>query len=184
MPHLPFVEPPPHLLLDDDRTASPCGSPDLLLGLASIEAMDREPARFFQRLPRREQALVVPFLSDNGTSPEMVEDSLGKVRCKRTLHRRGRSALVRVRSRSVLGRTQAMVNTTDLYATLVEAMEGSCSHHQDSYSFWPVLRSRKSRLLGVTSFSERGRTDVPGGQFGWAMQVADTSTSPSPTGSA
>ena len=172
-PHSPFVEPPPHLL-DDDRIASLCVSPsELVLGLASIEAMDRELGRFFQRLPQevREQALVL-FLSDNGTSPEMVEDSLGKVRCKRTLHRAGVEVPLFVCGPGVRrGRTQAMVNTTDLYATLVEAMGGQLPHYQDSYSFWPELRSRKAASGRDFLFSERGRTDVPGGQFGWAMQV-------------
>ena len=172
-PHSPYVEPPPHLL-DDERIASLCDTPsDLLLGLASIEAMDRELGRFFRELPRevREQALVF-VLSDNGASPEMVEDPLEKERCKRTLHRAGIEVPLVVSGPGVRrGRTHAMVNTTDLYATLVEAMGGQLPHYQDSHSFWPVLRSRKGANGRHFLFSERGRTDLPGGQFGWAMQV-------------
>ncbi|MEZ4759971.1 MAG: hypothetical protein R2810_09300 [Flavobacteriales bacterium] len=64
-----------------------------------------------------------------------------------------------------------MVNTTDLYATLVEAMGGQLLHYQDSYNFWRCCAHEKPCGRHDFLFSERGRTDVPGGQFGWAMQV-------------
>ncbi|MCB0781523.1 MAG: sulfatase-like hydrolase/transferase [Flavobacteriales bacterium] len=172
-PHSPFVEPPPHLL-DEHRLRSLCDDPsELLLGVAAIEAMDRELGRFFGGLsPEVRDRTLVLFLSDNGTSWEMVNDLEGKGRCKRTLYRPGIEVPMIVCGPQVRkGRTDLPVSVTDVYATLVEAMGGVLPKYQDSHSFWPVLLSRNGRNGRDQLFSERGPISVPGGQVGWAMQV-------------
>ncbi len=172
-PHSPFHLPPANL-----HTQSLSGTSEDIAAntrsyfLAAIEAMDTEIGRLLEAIePAARANTVVVFLGDNGTPRRVLDRSaFGVGHGKGTLYEGGVRVPLIVAGATVDegGRhDETLVNTTDLFATLVELAGGPSPGYRHSHSFAHRLRSESgdARPYNYVEFESRGVT-------GWAVRNA------------
>ena len=145
-PHTPFHLPPSNLHsqgnLPSDQ-ASIDANP-LLYYLAMIEAMDSEMGRLIGSMTATERDnTVFIFIGDNGT-PNQVAQDYNSSRVKGTVYQGGVNVPMIVSGKDVTrinAIENALINTTDLFATILELAGGTTSQINDSRSFKDLLSS-------------------------------------------
>ncbi len=151
-PHTPFHLPPDELhyqgTLPNDQ-ASIDANP-LPYYMAMLEAMDTEIGRLLDTMSEEERAnTTIIFIGDNGT-PNQVVQEYNTFRAKGSVYQGGINVPMIISGKDVtrFGATEdALLNTTDLFATIADiAGTGTTSIH-DSQSF--------KELLSGTSTNER-----------------------------
>lgn len=165
-PHSPFHAPPPALLnpprsnLIEDP-AKPNYSARTLYK-AMIEAMDSEIGRLTRALgPALMAKTTVIFLGDNGTPRETVV-AFPPAHAKGTLYEGGVNVPLIISGADVKKpnrESQALVNTTDLYATVldlagVDLRTASAGIKLDATSLRPILNNTYNRSLRKYIYAE------------------------------
>jgi arylsulfatase A-like enzyme len=149
-PHSPFGAPPAELLSDETVAAlAAAGADDGILPdyLAMIEAMDTEIARLLAAVDPEELAnTYVIFLGDNGTPNEAATAPFSRGRVKGTVYQGGVNVPFIVAGPGIAkGKvTQALANSVDLFATILDLAGASDDKNLesiklDSVSLAPVL---------------------------------------------
>ncbi len=139
-PHTPFHLPPSDLherngLIDD--VASINANP-LPYYLAALEAMDTEMGRLFNSMTTEEREnTIIIFVGDNGT-PGQVAQSYNSRRAKGNIYEGGINVPLIISGKGVsrMGvHDDALLNTTDLFATIADIAGTGTSEIHDSKSF-------------------------------------------------
>jgi len=175
-PHSPFHIPPKHLhsahdLVDDPKKikANP-----LPYYNAMLEALDTEIGRLMASMDAQERDnTVFIFMGDNGSPNQVTDGFYGDHAAKGTLYDSGVHVPFVVSGKGVInGRTQAFVNTTDMFST-VAAIANIDAKTNDSHSFLPVLQGGASNrdYIYVEHFTnaKTKRKEV----YGWALRMGD-----------
>lgn len=145
-PHTPFHLPPQELherQLENSQEAIEANPRPYYL--AAIEAMDHEIGRLLDSLDdqTRENTLVV-FLGDNGTPGQVAINPYARRKAKGSLYQGGVNVPFFVSGAGVVrsgGRETALVNTTDLFASLAAVTGVNVEAVNDSVSFAGLMES-------------------------------------------
>lgn len=172
-PHTPFHVPPSHLhsagdLPDNRRSIRQNPLPYFQ---AALEALDSELGRLLDAMPSkvRDNTIVI-FMGDNG-SPRRVADDVYRLRgAKGVIFEGGTNVPFVVSGPKVAqGRTSALINSTDLHATIA-SLAGAATFAEDAIDFSSVLKGAdgvRSHVY-VERFSDQpARRD---GLYGWAIR--------------
>jgi arylsulfatase A-like enzyme len=153
----PFEVPPPELHSVD---LSSVGSPkpgsyvtNIPVYKANIQALDTELGRLLNTVDLKKT--VVIFLGDNGT-PDPVKDKGAKIRgSKGSAYEGGVRVPFFVAGAGVRkGRTNDLVVSSDIYATILSLTGIDVSHVNNSFSLKPILRDASATSGRTHSFSE------------------------------
>jgi arylsulfatase A-like enzyme len=167
-PHTPFHVPPSSLhaqgnLPEDD--ASIDANP-LPYYLAMIEAMDNEMGRLINSMSQeKKDNTIIIFIGDNGT-PGQVTQGAPKTRAKGSIYQGGVNVPMVISGKNVTRSNtseNALINTTDLFATIVNIAEISLAQINDSKSFYELLSDSSSEKRTYTYAENRqdsGDSDV------------------------
>lgn len=140
-PHTPFHLPPSGLhsqwdLPDDEESISWNPIPYYM---AALEAMDSEIGRLLASIPEDElKNTTIIFIGDNGTPGQVVQSPYSKQKAKWSLYQWGVNVPMVVSWYGVergWETDDALINTTDLYATIAQIWGVNISEIHDSYSF-------------------------------------------------
>ena len=179
-PHTPFHAPPDDLHSYGDLPTDRRSIRDdrLTYFNASLEALDTELGRLLDAIPsdQRDKTIVM-FIGDNGSPGQVARGLYGERGAKGGIFEGGTHVPLIVSGDGVMaGRSDALVNSTDLFATIadlagVETLPDGAGI--DSISFKSALFGGEGRreLVYVEHFSDaepRG-----GGTLGWAVRDND-----------
>lgn len=146
-PHIPFHLAPTDLhsqgnLPTDEASINANPIPYYM---SAIEAMDTELGRFLNSLSSEDRAnTVIIFIGDNGTPGKVAQNPYSRLKVKGSLYQGGVNVPMIVSGRDVnrLGeREDALIHTTDLFATIANITGVSVSEIHNSKSFYPQLTS-------------------------------------------
>lgn len=145
-PHTPFHLPPNELhsqgTLPTDQ-ASIDANP-LPYYMAMIEAMDTEIGRLLNSMSQEEKDnTIIIFIGDNGTPNQVVQEYPSQ-RAKGSVYQGGVNVPMIISGKGVtrINATEdALINTTDLFATISELTGNTVSEIHDSKSFKDLLTS-------------------------------------------
>lgn len=160
-PHTP-LHAPPALLHDYELSGDPLEDP-VPFQKAMIQAMDREIGRLLDGIaPDVLEKTTVIFVGDNGTEGIATDYPLGAGRAKGTVYEGGIRVPLIVSGYGVTAipgsECAALVNTTDLFASVVELMTGagafSGGRAQDSLSLLPYLAEPGQPSIREFAFAE------------------------------
>lgn len=144
-PHTPFHVPPSDLhyqwnLLDDEDAIEANPTPYYM---AAIEAMDSEIGRLLDSIPEDELAnTTIIFMWDNGTPGQVAQSPYGRRTVKWSLHQWGINVPLVVSGYWVTRqweREDALVNTTDMFATVSDIANTWTTSINNSISFKDAL---------------------------------------------
>lgn len=162
-PHTPFHAPPEHLHTQDLPSADPCSQP-LPFYDAMVEALDTEVGRLLASIdPGVLQRTTVVFVGDNGTTSDVIEPPYDPERGKGTLYESGIRVPLVISGAGVVAPDRwndDLVNTTDLFATVLELLDVDLSQTYpsdrplDSISLVPYLREPLRPGLREDVFAE------------------------------
>jgi arylsulfatase A-like enzyme len=147
-PHPPFHLPPAalHSRHDLANTKADIRADPLAYYLAMLEALDTELGRLLSSLPpdQRENTTII-FVGDNGTPAKVVQLPYEISQAKSTIFEGGIHVPMIVSGAGVTRRGQretAMINTTDLFATIADLAGTGLTQTGDSISFRHFLGDR------------------------------------------
>ncbi len=145
-PHTPFHLPPQGMhsqgSLSPDQ-ASIDANPQPYF-MASIEAMDYQLGRLLESLdPAERQNTVVIFIGDNGTTGRVAQQPYGRTKAKGTLYQGGINCPMFISGAGVSrsGTDNALINSTDLFATIASLAGVNVQEINNSKSFTSLLSS-------------------------------------------
>ncbi len=140
-PHSPFHLPPADLISatnltgdDADIMANPLGYYHLML-----EALDTEMGRLLETV---DENTIIIFIGDNGSPSQVVQSPYSRRRAKGSVYQGGVNTPMVVAGRGVVGsgkREPAIINSTDLYATIADIAQTNITRIHDSRSFKGLL---------------------------------------------
>jgi len=173
-PHTPFHAPPEALHDAADLPPDPASiraNPGRYY-FAALQALDTELGRLLGTLDRQEREnTVVIFVGDNGTPARAIgRDARGRL--KGSLYEGGVNVPLVIAGPSVMpGRSEALANTTDLFATILDLASGR-SDAEDSISLTPILTGKTGDRTHayVEQFSQAEPRGA--GRLGWAIRDA------------
>jgi len=151
LPHTPLHLPPRDLLQSDYSDLSPTADTaddPIRYFHAMIEAMDTSIGRVLDSMaPEVRENTYVVFIGDNGTGGGSITEPFQSSRAKGTVYQGGVNVPLIVSGPGVAegGVSEALINSVDLYATMLEMAEADVAEavpsrvHQDSVSFFPYL---------------------------------------------
>ncbi len=161
-PHTPFHLPPVNMhsqgSLPADQAAVDANP--LPYYLAMIEAMDYEIGRLLNSLTaeQRDNTLII-FIGDNG-SPAKVAQEYPRRRAKGTLYQGGVNVPMIVSGNNVSRSNQSddsLLNTTDLFATIIDATGNEVNTINDSYSFSDLFINTTNANSRNYIYTEHGK---------------------------
>lgn len=165
-PHTPFHLPPSDLHsqgnLPDDE-ASIDANP-LPYYLAMLEAMDTKIGRLLDAMPNEEREnTIVIFIGDNGT-PNQVVQQYASQRAKGSVYQGGVNVPMIISGKNVSrfnAIENALINTTDLFATIADIAGTGTAEINDSKSFKDLLTTTntESRTYAYTEISRANGSD-------------------------
>lgn len=143
-PHTPFHAPPQEMhsqgaLATDQASINANPIPYYM---ASIEAMDFQIGRLLESLSAAERAnTVIIFMGDNGTPIQVSQTPYGRGKAKGTMYQGGVNCPLIVSGLGVnrTGTDNALLNSTDLFATIASLAGVSITTQNDSQNFVPLL---------------------------------------------
>lgn len=148
-PHSPFHLPPNQLhsqgsLPTDDTSIN---ANPLPYYMAMIEAMDSEMGRLINSMSQEEKDnTIIIFIGDNGTPGQVIQEQ-SKFRAKGSVYQGGVNVPMIVSGKGVTRFNQtedALINTTDLFATVASIAGINVNKINDSKSFQNLLTDRNS----------------------------------------
>jgi len=179
-PHAPFHLPPTDLHSFDDLADSKraARSNPLPYYQAMLEALDTEIGRLLSSMDQEERDnTVVIFIGDNGSPNQVTRGFYGDHKAKGTIYDSGTRVPLMVTGPGIKpGRTDALVNSTDLFAT-ISALAGAQTSAPDSVDFSQVLTGESEGVrdfVYVEHFTNRKTKG--GGLYGWALREGDYKT--------
>ena len=165
-PHTPYHVPPAGLhdrKLVDDRKA--IRADPLPYYLAALEALDHELGRLLDTLsPDVRANTVVIFVGDNGTPAEVAQLPYARDTVKGSLYPGGVRVPMIISGAGVTRkgeREAALVNTTDLFATIAELTGVKAKPPADSISFKALLSAPSAGSRGFTYSDMQGNEPPP-----------------------
>ena len=172
-PHTPFHLPPAELhtandLPDDEKSIDENPLPYYN---AMLEALDTEIGRLLSSITDLDNTVVM-FIGDNGTPGRTKKSVYGDRGMKGTFWEGGVHVPFIVNGPGVAkGRTSTLVNSTDLYATVLDIANGS-STAQDSISFKDALAGGKNERshVYVEHFAANPDDIRSSNTAGWAIR--------------
>lgn len=167
-PHSPFHLPPTNLhsqgVLPSDQTS--INNNPMPYYLASLEALDAEMGRLINSLSQEEKDnTIIIFVGDNGT-PGQVVQSYHNRRAKGSVYQGGVNVPMVVSGKNVSrinDNENALINTTDLFATIADIAETGTTSIHDSQSFKGLFTAGSSNFRDITyteNLTDAGTTDV------------------------
>lgn len=138
--HVPFQTPPDHLIGDNKATGNHQTYNQML------SAMDIEMGRVINSLPAKvKDNTIIIFVGDNGSPKRVAQGPLRAA--KGALYEGGIRVPLAISGKNIISTTsnQALVNTTDLYATILSFYQLS-SDAEDSISFSSYLTKTKGNV--------------------------------------
>jgi len=166
-PHAPFHEPPAHMhqqgnLSDDPQVIN---NNPLPYYLAMVESVDFEIGRLMDNIPADElDNTVIIFIGDNGTPRAVIQDPFSRRQGKGSLYQGGINVPMIISGHGVTRqneREDALVTTTDLFATIAKLAGDEVNQIHDSHDFSFLLNDATSEGLRQCSYTDsRGDTDV------------------------
>ena len=145
-PHTPFHL-PPNDLHDQGALASDSASIDsnpIPYYMAALEALDKEMGRLINSLSDEEKAnTVIIFIGDNGT-PGQVAQGYNSRRVKGSIYQGGVNVPMIISGKNVSRSNDsedALINTTDLFATIADIAGTETTEINDSKSFKGLLNN-------------------------------------------
>ncbi|WP_192841345.1 sulfatase-like hydrolase/transferase [Falsirhodobacter sp. alg1] len=175
-PHAPFHLPPENLHsfhdLTDDHKAIDANP--LPYYNAMLQALDTEIGRMLASMDAetRDNTVFI-FVGDNGTPAQVARNIYGRHGAKGSIYEGGIHVPLIIWGKDVQpGRTSALVNTTDIFATVAE-ITGAKTDVADSISFLPVLHGGQSGRTYI--YSEQFSDDPPrrADVYGWIVRQGD-----------
>lgn len=176
-PHSPFHLPPQNL-----HTAGNLPTNESIIKRnplpyynAMLEALDTEIGRLLTALPASEREnTIVMFVGDNGTPNQVVQDFYGEHKAKGSIYESGVNVPLVVAGPGIEpSRSEAFVQTTDLYTTLASLM-GVSATAADSYNFSPALYGEATARDYVYIEHFGDMSDVkPSDVYGWSIRQGD-----------
>jgi arylsulfatase A-like enzyme len=148
-PHTPFHLPPNDLHTFDGLPANQASidANPLPYYLAMMEAMDSEIGRVLASLSASElENTLIIFIGDNGTPNEVAQEYNSR-RVKGTVYQGGINVPMIISGKGVsrIGQSEnALINSTDLFATIAEVAGVTTSTIHDSQSFKGLLTDENS----------------------------------------
>jgi arylsulfatase A-like enzyme len=170
-PHTPFHLPPENLHQRDlSGSSQDISSNPRPYYLAAIEALDTELGRLLASMDAatRENTLII-FLGDNGTPGQVAQAPYSRRKAKGSLYQGGVNIPFFVTGPGVPRqgeRESALVNTTDLFATIADIAGVNVDHINDSNSF-------KGLLNGTSELDRTSHYTELDGDSGWAWTISD-----------
>ncbi|AUP81491.1 sulfatase [Flavivirga eckloniae] len=145
-PHTPFHLPPDHLhsqgALPSDEAS--INSNPLPYYMAALEALDSEMGRLINTMSQEERDnTIIIFIGDNGT-PNQVVQVHQSIRAKGSVYQGGVNVPMIISGKDVTRvnvTEDALINTTDLFATIANIAGTSTTEIHDSKSFKTLLSS-------------------------------------------
>lgn len=164
--HTPFHLPPSDLHsqggLSSDQ-ASIDSNPEPYY-MAALEAMDAEMGRLFESMSEAQLAnTIIIFVGDNGTPAKVTQSPFSNSTSKGTLYQGGINVPMIVSGKGVnrTGDEDALVNTTDLYATIANIAGSSAKTVNNSISFSELFSSTTSSSSRTINYMD-GSNDKGG----------------------
>lgn len=158
-PHKPIHNPPPQLCRHDDVCSRHfCESPregTPYLVRAMLEALDSEIGRMLDEILRESPNTIVILLGDNGTDGDASVAPYTRDHAKATLYQGGvQVPLIISGPGVVVGESDALVESTDLYSTVTE-LAGIDETTEDSVSMVPYLDGSATESIREYVYAER-----------------------------
>ena len=152
-PHTPFHLPPTNLLHSAAKDLDPFGSDVVDKPMpyfkAMLEGLDTEIGRLLASLTAEQKAnTYIIFIGDNGTTRQVAQEPFDPRRSKGTVYQGGLNVPLVINGPGISGgrEVKALVNTVDMYATVLELASIDITRAVprnvvlDSLSFAPLLR--------------------------------------------
>ncbi len=166
-PHTPFHLPPSSLHHQGDLPsdeASITANP-LPYYMAAIEAMDTETGRLLSSLSEEDRAnTIIIFIGDNGTPNQVAQAPYSRQTAKGSLYQGGVNVPMVISGNGVTRNgvfESALVNSTDLFATIADIAGTGSSQIQDSHSIKDILTSSGQTIREI-AYSEVAENNVTG----------------------
>ncbi|TLX72814.1 sulfatase [Labilibacter sediminis] len=143
-PHSPFHLPPDNLHFQGSLPTDQASidADPLPYYMAMIEAMDTEIGRLLGSLSQEEiDNTIIIFIGDNGTPGKVAQEHHSR-RAKGSIYQGGINVPMIISGKGVsrINETEdALINTTDLFATIAEIADNKTTKIHDSYSFKGLL---------------------------------------------
>lgn len=161
-PHTPFHLPPSNLHtqsgLSSDQTS--IDADPLPYYMAMLEAMDTEIGRVLSSLSTEElDNTLIIFIGDNG-SPNQVVQEYNSNRAKGTVYQGGINVPLIISGKGVTrynSTEDALINSTDLFATIASIASINVTNTNDSQSFNGLLTDENSSTRDYV-YAESGKT--------------------------
>lgn len=129
--------------------------------MAMIEAMDYEIGRLLDSMSAEERAnTVIIFIGDNGTPNQVAQDYRAR-RVKGTVYQGGVNVPMVISGKNVTRVNEvetALLNTTDLFATIASLTGVNTTVVNDSHNFSGLLSTANSENPRTFSYTEIGKT--------------------------
>ncbi|GLQ34607.1 N-acetylgalactosamine-6-sulfatase [Amylibacter marinus] len=170
-PHTPFHVPPADLhsqgTLNPDAKITPRNARPYYL--AALEALDHELGRLLGGLDAKTRAnTVIIFMGDNGSPGKISRRFYASRGAKGGIFEGGTHVpMVFSGPRVMQGRSEALVNSTDLFSTIA-ALAGIQAHAPDSISMIPLLQGRPNGR--DYAYVEHFGPTVSRANAGWAIR--------------
>jgi arylsulfatase A-like enzyme len=163
-PHTPFHVPPNNLHFQGNLATdqSSIDTNPLPYYMAALEALDTEMGRLINSMSQEEKDdTIILFIGDNGTPNQVVQD-YNMQRAKGTTYQGGVNVPMIVSGKGVSRTNEtenALINTTDLYATIAHIAGTNTTEINDSQSFKGLLTTTTGGLRDY-AYTEIGETST------------------------
>lgn len=166
-PHTPFHLPPSNLhtqgnLPADDASIDANPTPYYL---AAIEAMDSEMGRLLSSMSAEERNnTIIIFIGDNGTPNQVAQSPYSRQTAKGSLYQGGINVPLVVAGNGVSragNRETALINSTDLFATIADLTGAGSNSVHDSNSFRSLFTTGNQTIRDF-AYSEVDENNVAG----------------------
>ena len=145
-PHTPFHLPPSEMhsqgnLVDSDAAIA---SNPLPYYMAMIEAMDHQIGRLLSSMTTEERDnTIIIFIGDNGSPNRVAQSPYSASRAKGTVYQGGVNTPMYISGKDVsrIGDENALINSTDLFATIATIAGANVDEINDSQDFSALLTS-------------------------------------------
>lgn len=174
-PHSPYHLPPSDLLANANLSGDEAdiNANKRAYYLAAIEAMDTEIGRLLNAMSNEEREnTVIIYLGDNGTPAAVIDTKVyARQHSKSSLYEGGIRVPMFVSGKGISReneREEALVNTTDIFATISELAGNDVKHIHDSYSFADTFTTanKGQRAYNYSEF----KTDLASSSSGWTVR--------------
>ncbi|MDX5321173.1 MAG: sulfatase-like hydrolase/transferase [Bacteroidota bacterium] len=164
-PHTPFHVPPSEMHSQGNLLDYQTGMNAMKYYLAAIEAMDFQIGRLLKDIPAEDRDnTIIIFIGDNGSPNQVAQSPYTGSRVKGTLYQGGINVPMIVSGKGIsrTGTEPALLNSTDLFATIAEMAGLNLPSYEDSRSF--VSLFSQSQTIRDYTFSE-----MKEGSDSWAI---------------